>query len=346
MDDFSNIKSRPLETETEIDQGGAFVRQKNRFSVPFGDGEGEQKAEAGRYRLVWAYGCNWSNRASIVRELLGLEDAISVTVVGHGNHERNLGWEFVNDPGGVDAATGVRFLSELYYNGDPDYTGRPTVPALIDVRTKTVASNDYHHLTNYFEVAFKPFQKPDAPDLYPENLRAEIDSLNVWLFNNVNNGVYKCGFAQTIEAYDAAYEVLYDSLDLLEKRLDTRRFLFGDYVTDSDVRLYVTLARFDSAYAITHLGPTKHRLVDYKNLWGYARELWQIPAFRNNTFFREFSRPEFKSKSFFTPYMERFIDQIDFEGLWGTPVHRSFLSHDPEHKLLIPGVSRVEYPNG
>jgi putative glutathione S-transferase len=334
-----------LETEVEIDKGGAFVRQKNRFSVPFGDGEGEQKAEAGRYRLVWAYGCNWSNRSSIVRELLGLEDAISATVVGHGDHDRNLGWEFVNDPDGVDAATGVQFLSELYYNGDPDYQGRPTVPALVDTKTKTVANNDYHHLTNYLEVAFKPFQKADAPDIYPEALRQEIDDFNVWLFNNVNNGVYKCGFAQSLEAYNRAYEVLYNSLDLLEDRLSRSRFLFGDYVTDSDVRLYVTLARFDTGYANTHLGPTKHRLVDYKNLWGYARELWQIPAFRNNTFFREFSRPAFQSKEFFKPYMERFIDQIDFEGLWGSPVDRGYLSKDPDHKLLIPGVSKVDYPN-
>jgi putative glutathione S-transferase len=335
---------RPKETEHEIDQSGAFVRQKNRFVTPFGEKEGELKAEPGRYRLAWAYRCNWSNRASIVRELLGLEEVISATVVDYGEHDENLGWEFVNDPGGRDAATGAQFLSELYANADPEYIGRPTVPALIDVTEKKVVNNDYHHLTNYLEVAFKPYQKPDAPDLYPEALRKEIDERNVWLFQNVNNGVYRCFFAQTIEAYNEAFDRFFDSLDYLEQLLGIRRFLFGDYVTDSDVRLYVTLARFDSHY-FENLGPVKHRLVDYKNLWGYARDLWAIPAFRNNTYFREFTKPDYPSPNFFKPYTERFADQIDFEGLWGQPARREYLSQDPEHKFLVPGLDRRKYPN-
>ena len=144
-------------------------------------------------------------------------------------------------------------------------------------KTGKVVNNDYHRLTNYFEVDFKPFHKKNAPDLYPEELRKDIDEMNDWLFDNINNGVYKTTFCRSKEAYWDAYNSFYAAMDLLEERLENQRFLFGDYVTDSDVRLYVTLARLDIRY--THqLGHTKHPLFTYKNLWGYARDLYQIPA--------------------------------------------------------------------
>ena len=295
------------------------------------------RPESGRYRLVWSHNCNWSNRLSILRELLKLEDAVSAVTVSRNPADHNALWEFTEEPDGRDSVTGARYLVELYRNTDPDFTGRATVPALVDITTNQVVSNSVDDITKAFEVTFRPLQKPGAPELYPEALRDEMDSLNHWLFRNINRGVYRCRDAQTPAEYDAAYNTFYDSLDQLEKRLDTRRFLFGDYVTDSDIRFFATMVRFDSGFALTHMGPTKHRLVDYENLWGYSRELWQIPAFRNNTFFREFSRPKFKSPDFFTPYMERFIDQIDFDALWGAPVDRSVLSHDPEHKLRTHG---------
>ena len=231
------IRVRPVETVSEVDENGYFHRQPNHFTQGFGPGE--NPIEKGRYRLVWAKLCHWSNRASIVRELLGLEHAISVNMVEHAPHEKNLGWEFVYDENNTDPVLNIQFLSEAYYKADDDYTGRTTVPALIDVQTGKVVNNDYNRLTNYFEVNFREFHGENAPDLYPEELREEIDKLNIWLFHNVNNGVYKTAFARSKEAFWDAYNAFYAALDILEERLGHQRFLFGDYVTDSDVRLYV-----------------------------------------------------------------------------------------------------------
>ena len=235
------IRVRPQEVVSEIDENGYFVRQPNHFTEGFG--EGKNPVEKGRYHLVWAKLCHWSNRASIVRELLGLEDAISVNMVDHAKHEKNLGWEFVYDKEHIDPVLGIQFLSEAYYKADDDYTGRTTVPALIDTKTGKVVNNDYTWLTNYFEVDFKPFHKKGAPDLYPEELRKDIDEMNDWLFDNINNGVYKATFARSKEAYWDAYNSFYAAMDILEERLENQRFLFGDYVTDSDVRLYVFVTK-------------------------------------------------------------------------------------------------------
>lgn len=334
MADEKIVRPRPKEIENEIDEKGGFIRQANRFTTPFGDKEGELKAEAGRYRLIWAKGCNWSNRASIVRELLGLEDVISVNIVDQEDTEPPLGWQFFNEENHLDPVLNVRYLSELYENADPNYTGRATVPSLVDIKEKKVVNNDYHKLTNYFEVNFKPFQKEDAPNLYPVHLREEIDTFNGWLFHNINNGVYKMMFAQSIEAYNDAFDHFYEGLDKLEERLETNRFLFGDYVTDSDVRFYVTLARFDCSY-YRYLGPLKHRIVDYKNIWAYARDLYEIPAFKNNTYFRYLAHTNKVGKKIFQSYNARFWEEIDYEGIWSNPQNRKALSKTPEQKYLI-----------
>lgn len=332
MSSEANVRVRPKETEHEINEQGYFVRQKNHFTTPFGEGEGKLPVEAGRYRLIWAKGCHWSNRASIVRELLGLEEVISINLVGHGKHEQNLGWEFVFNENQSDPVLGVQFLSELYANADPEYKGRPTVPAVIDVQTGKVVNNDYVWLTNYLENEFVPFHKAGAPDLYPAELRADIDKYNDFLFDNVNNGVYKAMFAQSIEAYNDAYEHLYSALDSIEERLADRRFLFGDYVTDSDVRLFVTLARFDTYY-FKNLGPLRNRIVDFRNIWGYARDLYAIPAFKNNTYLRDLARGNGDKSTIFIDYNTRFWDQIDYEGLWSQPHDRGAKSSDPEQKF-------------
>lgn len=172
----------------------------------------------------------------------------------------------------------------MYLNADPDYQGRFTVPALVDLKTKKVVNNDYFHLTLYFETAWKKYHKPGAPDLYPEELREEIDTLNDIIFREVNNGVYKAGFARNQEAYEEAYHMVFNRLDWLEKRLADRRYLFGDKITESDVRLYVTLARFDVAYH-NIFRVNKKRLRDYDNLWAYARDLYQTPGFGDTTDF-------------------------------------------------------------
>jgi putative glutathione S-transferase len=328
------IRVRPRETVSEIDANGYFRRQPNHFTRPFGDGPEDLKAEGnGRYRLVWAKLCHWSNRASIVRELEGLEDQISVNLVEHAPHEKNLGWEYVYNEDCIDPILGDQFLSEAYYRADDSYAGRTTVPALIDTRTGQVVNNDYNWLTNYLEVQFRPWHKKGAPELYPKELREEIDRMNLWLFDNINNAVYRCSFSRSPEGRNEAFHTLYAALDRLEKRLETNRFLFGDYVTDSDVRLYVTLARLDIRYT-WQIGETKHPLFTYKNLWGYARELWQIPAFRNNTYFADFAEPEVEESGIFRrSFNYRFLKQIDFERFWGAPTDRARLSDDPLHKL-------------
>ena len=246
------IRVRPRETVSEIDKNGYFRRQPNHFTTPFGDGEQDLKAEGnGRYRLVWAKLCHWSNRASIVRELEGLEDQISANMVGHAPHEKNLGWEYVYNENNTDPILGDQFLSEAYYRADDDYQGRTTVPALIDTVTGKVVNNDYNWLTNYLETAFRPWHKEGAPELYPEALRKEIDEMNLWLFDNINNAVYRSSFSRSNEGHFDGVNTFYAAMDRLEKRLETRRFLFGDYVTDSDVRLYVTLAVWTSGIPIS-----------------------------------------------------------------------------------------------
>ncbi|MFF2480309.1 glutathione S-transferase C-terminal domain-containing protein [Paenibacillus sp. NPDC058071] len=320
--------------EQEIDAKGYFIRQKNVFTTPFGEGKDQLPIEAGRYRLIWAKGCHWSNRAAIVRELLGLEEAISINLVGHGKHEQNLGWEFVYDENGIDPVLGAQFLSELYANADPHYEGRTTVPAVIDITTGKVVNNDYVWLTNYFENEFSSLHKPGAPDLYPIHLRNEINAYNDFLYENVNDGVYKAMFAKSIEAYNDAFNHLYAALDSIEERLAANRFLFGDYVTDSDVRLYVTLARFDTYY-FKYLGPLRNRIVDFKNLWGYARDLYEVPAFKNNTYLQDMAKSHRSKSGVFMDYNSRFWDQLDYAGIWSAPHDRQTNSADPEQKFII-----------
>ena len=163
------------------------------------------------------------------------------------------------------------------------------MPCLVDTKTGRVANNDYHNLTNYFQTVWKPFHREGAPDLYPEDLREDIDAMNVVLYNEINNGVYKTGFSETQESYEENYRLVYDRLDWLEERLAVNRFLFGDRLTDSDIRLYVTLARFDIAYFYNFYLNGK-RIRDYHNLWNYAKELFTFRAFRESTDFDTIKR--------------------------------------------------------
>lgn len=277
---FGNVSTS--EDKHEITKDGAFKRQKNRFTTPFGNGEGELPVEAGRYRLIWTPVCPWATRQVITFKLLGLEDVISVGKVAPVRTEN--GWEFSLDEGGVDPVLGIRYLPEIYAKTDPTYEGRATVPTIVDVKENKVVNNDYHRLTNYWATVWKPFHKEGAPDLYPEELRGEIDKLNDIIFDEINNGVYKAGFAKTQEQYELNYNLVFRRLDLLEEHLGKNRFLFGDRLTDTDIRLYVTLARFDSAYHVA-FRLNKKRIRDYDNLWNYAKELYSIPAFKEATDF-------------------------------------------------------------
>lgn len=272
----------------EINKTGAFVRQQNRFISPFGNGPGELPVEPNRYRLIVARICPWAHRQLIAFKLLGLERVISIGTVNP-VRDHATGWDFSLDPGGVDPVLGIRYLPEAYIKGDPEYSGRATVPAVVDISTGKVVNNDYFKLSNYWETVWQPFHKEGAPDLYPQELRADIDALNETLFHEVNNGVYKAGFAQSQAEYEQAYDVLFARLDKLEERLGHSRYLFGDRITDSDIRLYVTLARFDAAYYLV-FKTNRNRLVDFHNLWNYAKDLYQSPGFGETTDFDHIKR--------------------------------------------------------
>lgn len=340
------IRVRPKETVSEIDKNGYFRRQPNHFTTPFGDGENDLKAEGNkRYRLVWAKLCHWSNRAAIVRELEGLEDQISVNMVEHAPHEKNLGWEYVYNENNIDPVLGDQFLSEAYYRADDDYQGRTTVPALIDTMTGKVVNNDYNWLTTYFEVNFRPWHKKGAPELYPVELREEIDKMNLWLFDNINNAVYRSSFSRSNEGHFDGVNTFYAAMDRLEKRLETNRFLFGDYVTDSDIRLYVTLARLDIRYT-AQLGETKRPLYTYKNLWGYAKELWEIPAFAHHTDFAAIIRQgriEGEEDGFCaSTHYDLALPKIDWDAQWKVSTERAYLSSDPTHPIYLGNNRRFD----
>lgn len=269
----------------EISKDGSFMRQTNRFTTPFGGETGQLPVEKGRYRLLWSPACPWAHRSVIVRRLLGLEDSISLGTVSPMRPKIDrVDWEFSLDKNGVDPVLGIQYVSEIYLKTDPEYSGRPTVPVMVDIQKQEAVNNDYFRLTNYMETVWSPFHKENAPDLYPEHLQAKIDELNDTIFHDINNGVYKCGFAQSQEAYEQAYDRLFSRLDELEVRFSKQRFLFGDFITDSDVRLYSTIVRFDVAY-FNAFNTNRNLIREMPNLWGYVRDLYETPGFGDTTDF-------------------------------------------------------------
>ncbi|MDR1953384.1 MAG: glutathione S-transferase C-terminal domain-containing protein [Clostridiales Family XIII bacterium] len=270
---------------------GRFVRQPVRFDTPFGDGEGQLPVEAGRYRLIVSKACPWAHRQLIAFALLGItEDIVSIGTVDPVRPDKPYSdWAFTLDSDGRDPVLGVKYLSDIYLKTDPAYDLRFTVPAVVHTATGKIVNNDYFHLTYYWETEWKAFHKAGAPDLFPEALRPDIEALNDVIFHDVNNGVYKAGFAASQEAYEDAYDTLFLRLDELEKRLAGSRYLFGDKITDADIRLFVTLVRFDAAY-YNAFRTNRSRLVDFPNLWGYARDLYQTDGFGSTTDFDAIKR--------------------------------------------------------
>ena len=232
--------------------------------------------EPGRYRLVAAKACPWANRAIIVRRLLGLEDVISMGLCGPVHDQRS--WTFDLDPDGVDPVLGIQRLQEAYFARYPDYPRGITVPAMVDVPTGEVVTNDFPWITHDLFFEWRDHHRPDAPDLWPDDVREEMEDVMDRVFTEVNNGVYRCGFAGSQEAYDEAYDRLWTALDWLEERLADRRYLMGDAITEADVRLFTTLARFDAVYH-GHFKCNRNKLVEMPHLWGYARDLFQTPGF-------------------------------------------------------------------
>ena len=254
-------------------RAGEFVRQGARFRRwVTADGSSGFPAAPGRYHLYVALACPWSHRTVIVRALKGLENAVSISYLHPYRDER--GWAF---PGGdfTDPVNGFRYLGEAYESTEPGYDGRVSVPVLWDRETGTIVNNESADIIRILNSAFDEWGDATV-DLYPEDLRAEIDALEAWIYDSVNNGVYRAGFARSQAAYDDAYRALFDALPALDERLATRRYLCGARITEADWRLFVTLVRFDSVYH-THFRCNGARIVDFPNLWAYTRDLYQQP---------------------------------------------------------------------
>ncbi len=318
-------KPRGRETISEQDERGAFVRQPNYFI----ENITPEYAKNAKFRIYWSPGCNWSNRPVIARDLLGLQDVISDYKVSHTGQTNKYGWGFPEEPGFKDPVTGVYFLSQFYLNADKDYTGRATTPTFVDVNAKKAANNDYHRLTNHLEVAFRALQPKDAPDLYPVKYRKEIDDFNDWLFPHVNNGHYRQAFTFVPEIYDESQEDFHKALEKLDERLATNRFLFGDYILDSDIRAYVTLIKWETDFYV-NVGPQKKRISEYKNIWGYVKELYNIPAFKKYT---NLPKTDEKLKGPFGNYLYK-ISKRNFDEWLKTDGSRAKLSSDPNNLFL------------
>jgi glutathionyl-hydroquinone reductase len=267
---------------------GEFVREPSHFAERItDDASARWPVQPGRYRLVVSKACPWASRALLVRRLLGLEEAISLAVADPVQDERS--WRFTLDPGGVDPVLEIRFLAEAYERAEPGYDGGVSVPAIVDVPSGAVVTNDYPQITLDLSTEWTRYHRPGAPDLYPEHLRDEIDEVNEAVFRDVNNGVYRAGFASSQEAYARAYHRLFDRLDALSDRLTRQRYLVGDTITEADIRLFTTLVRFDAVYH-GHFKCNRNKLTEMPVLWAYARDLYQTPGFADTVDFDHIKR--------------------------------------------------------
>lgn len=285
--------------------GGRFVRTTSQFrnwvtadGSPGATGKGGFPAEPGRYHLYISNACPWAHRTTIFRSLKGLEDMISLSIVHWLMGE--AGWTFEPGAGTIaDPIFQAQYLHEIYTHADPRYSGRVTVPILWDRQTHTIVNNESAEIMRMFNSAFDGIGAKSG-DYYPAALRAEIEALNDRIYNTVNNGVYQSGFATTQAAYEEAVQPLFATLDFLEKRLSTRRYLTGDRVTEADWRLFTTLVRFDPVY-VGHFKCNLRRLVDYANLWGYVRDLYQQPGIAATVNFAHIKQHYYQSHTTINP---------------------------------------------
>ncbi|AOF88977.1 glutathione S-transferase family protein [Sinorhizobium sp. RAC02] len=284
---------------------GHFKRAASQFrnwitpdGAPGPSGEGGFAAEAGRYHLYVSYACPWAHRTLIFRKLKKLEDLITVSVVDPLMLAK--GWEFKGENGGtLDPLFGASALYEVYQKADPGYSGRVTVPVLWDKKQNRMVSNESAEIIRMFNSAFDGITG-SRDDYYPEILRAEIDALNDAIYDTVNNGVYKAGFATTQEAYEESVTKLFEMLDSLEERLSTKRYLTGDRLTEADWRLFTTLVRFDPVY-VGHFKCNIRHIADYPNLSGYLRELYQVPGVAETVNMRHIKEHYYRSHTTINP---------------------------------------------
>eukprot|EP00761_Pharyngomonas_kirbyi_P000240 gb/GECH01000240.1/.p1 GENE.gb/GECH01000240.1/~~gb/GECH01000240.1/.p1 ORF type:complete len:313 (+),score=61.95 gb/GECH01000240.1/:1-939(+) len=257
---------------------GEFVRKESQFRNWIRKG-GEFPPEANRYHIYVSYACPWAHRSLILRAVKGLEDVISYSVVSP--YLQKGGWHFADDSeikgAEPDPLYGASHLKELYLKADPEYNGRITVPTLWDKKKETIVNNESAEIIRMLNSEFNDFAKNPSLDLYPENLRKQIDDVNSWIYPTVNNGVYRCGFATTQSAYEEAFNELFSSLDRIEDILSQNRYLVGDQFTEADVRLFTTLIRFDSVY-FGHFKCNQRMIEHYPHMANYLREIYQMPG--------------------------------------------------------------------
>ncbi|MFE7073839.1 glutathione S-transferase family protein [Streptomyces sp. NPDC057620] len=266
----------------------AFKRSKSHFADRVtADGRDGWPVAAGRYRLVVSRACPWASRAVISRRLLGLEEALPMAVTDPIQDDRS--WRFTLDPGGRDPVLGIRYLAEAYEAREPGAPGGVSVPAVVDVASGRLVTNDYQQLTLDLATEWRDLHREGAPDLYPEGLRDEIDEVMEGVYEDFNNGVYRAGFATGQKEYEAAYEGVFRRLELLSVRLAERRYLVGDTITEADIRLFTTLVRFDAVYH-GHFKCNRHKLTEDPVLWAYARDLYQTPGFGDTVDFDHIKR--------------------------------------------------------
>lgn len=296
------------------------------------DGRDGYPVEPGRYRLIAARACPWANRLIIVRRLLGLESVISMGLAGPTHDARS--WTFDLDPGAVDPVLKIERLQDAYFARFPDYPKGITVPAIVDIPTGKVVTNDFPQMTTDLETEWTEYFRDGAPDLYPEKRRGEIDEVARRVYTEVNNGVYRCGFAGSQEAYDAAYQRLFTALDWLSDRLKAQRYLVGDTITQADINLFTTLARFDPVYH-GHFKCNRSKLSEMPVLWAYARDLFQTPGFGDTIDFVQIKQHYYIVHSDINP-TGIVPDGPDLSG-WLTPHGREALGGSPFGNGTAPG---------
>ena len=309
-------------------KGKEFTRDTNyittRIVAEPSPGQDEYPVEAHRYRLVAARACPWANRTIIVRRLLGLEDVISLGLPGP-THDADS-WTFDLDPGGRDPVLGIPRIKDAYEKRFPGYPRGITVPAIVEESTGEVVTNDFAQITLDLITEWQKLHRDGAPDLYPEHLRDEMAPIMKRIYTEVNNGVYRCGFAGTQQAYEAAYERLFTALDWLEEHLAGRRFLMGDHITEADVRLFTTLVRFDPVYH-GHFKCNRNKLSEMPALWAYARDLFQTPGFGDTVDFEQIKQHYYVVHTDLNP--SQIVPSGPDLQNWLTPHGREALSDDP-----------------
>ncbi|MGZ2357075.1 glutathione S-transferase C-terminal domain-containing protein [Streptomyces sp. 372A] len=310
-----------------------FKRSRSHFADRItADGRDGWPVEAGRYRLVASRACPWASRALVSRRLLGLEDVLSLAVADPLQDDRS--WRFTLDPGGRDPVLGIRYLGEAYDARERDYPGGVSVPAIVDVPSGKLVTNDYQQITLDLATEWTALHRSGAPDLYPEPLRAEIDAVMEGIYQDVNNGVYRAGFADAQDTYEEAYEALFRRLAEMSERLADRRYLVGDTITEADIRFFTTLVRFDAVYH-GHFKCNRRKLSEDPVLWAYARDLYQTPGFGDTVDFHHIKQHYYRVHTGINP-TGIVPAGPDLSG-WLTPHHREELGGRPFGDGTPPG---------